>query len=103
MSFYSAMNQDLRERVHADIPAKLQVLLRWAAHITHMLSGLDKMPSVQGKVYRGIQVDGENASKKYVPGGRVRFAGVTSTSSARAVAVRTAGEGGSPPPWLVGC
>ena len=104
MSFYSAMNQDLRERVHADIPAKLQVLLRWAAHITHMLSGLGQLPSVEGTVFRGIQVDGENASKKYMPGGCVRFAGVTSTSSARAVAVRTAGEGGSPLlGWLAGC
>ena len=95
-SFYEAMNQDLRSRVHADIPGKSQVLLRWAAQITHMLSGLNKLPSVEGTVYRGVRVDGQSASTKYMPGCCVRFSGVTSTSSSQTVAARAAGEGGSP-------
>ena len=67
----------------------------WAAHMTHFLSALSKMPSYDGKVFRGTSDGWEELSATYWVGRQVRWSGVTSTSTKQSQALLKAGDAGT--------
>lgn len=94
--FYYVENADLRRHPHATAEEQRAIVSTWAPHLTHLRSGLNKMPAYQGCVYRGVLADAFEWEDMYV-GREIRFSGLTSCSISREFAVYRAGLAG----WLL--
>lgn len=94
-NLYAELNRDIRKLKTCSMQERHTIIEAWGPLVTTLIQALQKLPSKEGVLWRGVVEPVEKVQELFPAGHLVQMAGFTSTSTDARTATQMAGSGGT--------